>query len=810
MPVQEKKGTSSMSDSDGPKKGGIKRRDFLIGATSGAVVTALGVVGLRSVEQTQRKLKTPEAVAPGAAPEVAESFADSRPAYSEPREAAPGSPNIVVIVLDDVGFSDIGVYGSEIRTPNLDALARGGLQYTNFRTCAMCSPTRASLMTGLNHHSAGMGWLADLDAGYPGYRGDMTLEAATLAEVLRDEGWSTLHVGKWHVNVAHSNGADGPYHNWPTNRGFDRAYWFQGHSTDFFRPAELIDGVTPVEPPQRDDYFVTEDLTDRAIRYVRTQRALAPDKPFFLQLCYPTAHSPLQARGRDRDAYQGAYDEGWDQVRAARLERQRKLGVIPETTELPPLSPGADAWDKLSTEEKRVFARYMEVYAAMITDVDTQIGRFLKSLDEIGERDKTLVMVFSDNGGSPEGTPEGTPNVFASALSRPVPVSEAAKLHDSMGEDPSFPHYPVGWSCVSNTPFRMYKQYTHLGGVADPLIVAWPKGIAARGEIRDRFVHVIDLYPTVLEAAGVQRPDVYRGRRLKPVEGASAVATFAASDAVVRTEQYYELGGQRAYLDGHWRLVTRHERGTPFEKDSWELYDLSKDPNELHDLAAEQPEKVAQLLAKWEAAAEKYNVYPVDDRPFLIKLSQDRLRRGLRRKWEFVPPVERLSAHVSPNVGGFDHEITAVLRREPGRGDGVIVACGSQPAGYVLHVHNGKLVYEQSLYPWRERLESPLVLPEGEVTVKYVQKMTSRPFEGGGSLWVNGAKVAEKQYEAVLLATSYDGFSVGADLGNRVSPDYAGPHPFQGSLRKVTIDIDTTPFTTIEQMRFVNSMGIKV
>lgn len=799
-----------MADQGGSDKKGMKRRDFLIGAASGAAVTALGATGLMRVQETQRKLRTPEAVEGGGPAEIAESFADSRPAYVEGVKAPAGAPNVVVVVLDDVGFSDLGCYGSEIRTPNFDALADAGLRYTNFRTCAMCSPTRAALMTGLNSHSAGMGWLADLDSGYPGYRGDLTLDAATIAEVLRDAGWSTMHVGKWHVNLASHCGAHGPYHNWPTSRGFERAYWFQGHSTDYFRPAELIDGVAPVEPPDEEDFYVTEHLVDRAIAYVNTQKTLAPDKPFYMQLCFPTAHSPLQARGRERDAYKGAYDAGWDAIRAARLAKQKKLGLVPETTQLPPLSPGADPWDSLDDVQKKVYARYMEVYAAMITNVDAQFGRFLAALGTIGVRDNTLVLLISDNGGSAEGTPQGTPNVFAAALGKPVPVAEAAKLYDTMGEDPSFPHYPIGWSCVSNTPFRMYKQYTHLGGIADPLIVAWPKGIAARGEKRDRFVHVIDLYPTVLEATGVPRPDTFRGRRLKPVEGASIVSTFADAKAAVRTEQYYELGGQRSYTDGDWRLVTRHERGKPFEDDRWELYDTSKDPNELNDLAAKMPDKVREMVAKWNAAAEKHNVYPLDDRNLVIKLSQDRLRHGLRRHWDFVPPMERLSAHVAPNCGGMSHTIVAEIVRAPGRGDGVIVASGSQPAGYVMHVTDGRLVYEQSLFPWNERLVSSSTLPDGEVTVKYVQTMTARPFEGRGELFVNGTKVAEHQYDYVVLASSWDGFSLGADLGNQVSSMYRGPHPFQGTIRKVTFDIDTTPFDMVEQMRFVDRIGIRI
>ncbi|MDX2165458.1 MAG: arylsulfatase [Deltaproteobacteria bacterium] len=799
-----------MADDDGTKQARVNRRSFLIGATSGAVATGLGAAGLMAVQKNARKLITPAAVDDGKSAEIAESFQDSRPAYAADVRAPEGAPNIVVVVLDDVGFADLGCYGSEIRTPALDALAAGGLRYNNFRTCAMCSPTRASLMTGLNHHSAGMGWLADIDSGYPGYRGDMTLDAATLAEVLRDRGWTTLHVGKWHVNLAATNGANGPYHNWPTNRGFDRAYWFQGHSTDYFRPSELVDGVAPVEPPQQEDYFANDALTDRAIAYVRTQKALAPDKPFYLQLCYPAGHSPLQVRPRDRDAYQGAYDAGWDAIRAARLERQRALGVVPETTQLPPLSPGAEAWASLDPARQRAYARYMELYAGLITNLDANIGRFLASLEEIGQRDNTLVVVFSDNGGSAEGTPAGTPNVLASVIGNPVPLEKVTELYDVMGGDTTFPHYPVGWACASNTPYRMYKQYTHLGGVADPLIIAWPKGIAARGELRQRFVHVIDLYPTILESAGVQRPDVYRGRKLKPLEGASIAATFTNPDAATRTAQYYELGGQRAYVDGTWRLVTRHERGTPFEDDVWELYDLSSDPNELHDLAAQHPDRVKELLAKWNADAERFNVFPLDDRNFVVKMAQDRQRHGLRAHWELFPPIDSISAHTAPFVFGFSHEIAVEIERPPGKGDGVLLAMGAKHGGYVLWVQNGRLVYEQNALPWSEIIESQAPLPDGPMTVRYVQTMTSRPFEGTGALFVNDRKLAEHPYTRVLLVPSYDGLSVGSDLGNQVSLRYHDANPFQGTIRRVRIDVDTTPFSPLETMRFINGLGVKV
>jgi len=799
-----------MAEDIPPKKTGLDRRSFLLGAAGGAAVTALGAAGIVTVREKTRKLRTPAAVDPGRPAEIAASFEDSRPSYAGESTAPAGAPNIVVIVLDDVGFADLGAYGSEIRTPNIDRLAAEGLRYVNFRTCAMCSPTRAALMTGLNHHSAGVGWLADVDLGYPGYRGDMTLEAATLSEVVRDRGWSTLHVGKWHVNLAASNGPTGPYHNWPTSRGFERAYWFQGHSTDYFRPSELIDGVTPVEAEEREDYFVNDALTDRAITYLRTQKAVTPDKPFYLQLCYPAAHSPLQARARDRDAYLGAYHAGWDVVRATRLERQRALGLVPETTQLPPLSPGADAWDSLDATQKRIYARYMEVYAGLITNLDANVGRLLAVLDEGGWRENTLIVLFSDNGGSAEGTPTGTPNVFAPAFGRPVPVDEAAKLYDVMGEDATFPHYPIGWACVSNTPYRLYKQYAHLGGVADPLIVSWPRRITGRGEIRKRFVHVIDLYPTILEAAAVERPEVYRGRRLKPLEGASVFATFASADAPTRSAQYFELGGQRGYLDGDWRLVTRHQRGLPFDDDVWELYDLARDPTELVDLAARHPEKVEELKAKWTAAAEQYGVFPLDDRNLIIKMVQDRQRRGIRPQWEFVLPLERLANQVAPVVCGFSHEITIDLVRPPGRGDGVLLAHGSKHAGYVLHVRDGRLIYEQSLVPWNERLEADERLPDGPSTVRYVQTMTSRPFDGSGALFVNGRKAAEYTFARVLFSTSYDGFSLGADLGNQVSTLYRGPNPFQGDIVRVRISVDTTPTSALETMRFINAVGIRI
>lgn len=799
-----------MSDDpqDTTPPGNPDRRRFLQGAATGAAGMAALGFGAVKIEQKRRSLTTPETLPEGAAPQIAQSFQDSRPASYRHVQAPAGAPNIVVFVLDDVGFADLGCYGSEIRTPAMDSLASSGLRYTNFRTCSMCSPTRAALLTGLNHHAAGLGWIADIDAGYPGYRGELTHEAVTLAEVLRDAGWSTFLTGKWHLNNAHTTGPSGPYDNWPTQRGFERAYWFQGHSTDYFHPSELFDGVAPVPPPSTEDYYACDDFTDRAITYIRTQQAASPTKPFFLQVAYPGAHSPLQVRGRERDAYLGQYDAGWDVIRAKRLAKQREMGIVPETTVLPPLSRGAQPWNELSSAQQKLFSRYMEVYAGLISNLDTNIGRLLATLDELNLTDNTIVLLMSDNGGSPEGTPDGTPNMFATAFGRPVPLEQASQLYSQMGEDSTFPHYPMGWSSASNTPYRMYKRFAHLGGVADPLIMRWPKGIHAAGELRSQFVHVVDLFPTLLEATGTKRPSHYHGMALKPIAGQSILPTFASKAAATRNEQYFELEGNRAYMEGNWRLVTLHERGTSFDNDHWELYDLANDPNELINLAEQHPEIVERLKNKWLVAAQANNVFPLDDRALIVRLAQDRQQRGIRSHWEFRPPVERLAHDTSPILCSLNHQIEIELTRAQGVGDGVLLAQGSKHAGYVLYIQNGKLVYELSLVPWLERLTSNSELPEGRCTIKYVQTMTARPFEGGGALFINGEKVAEGAFQRTLLATSYDGISVGADLGNQVSTQYQGENRFQGTIQVVRIDIDAQPFDVIETARFFRAMKL--
>lgn len=794
-----------MDEDNKPK---IDRRSLLLGAGLGVVGTGAVVAGGAALKSATSGIVTPKAVGKGKAAKIGLSFKDSRPAHAEETKAPAGAPNVVVIILDDVGFADLGCYGGELKTPALDALAGKGLRYTNFRTTAMCSCTRAALLTGLNHHSAGMGWLADIDSGYPGYRGDLTRQNATLAEVLVEAGWSTFLLGKWHVNNADHSGPTGPFHNWPTQRGFERAYWYQGHSSDHFHPGALYEGTAQVEA-RGEGYYLSDDLAQRAVTYLRTQQLMAPDKPFFMQLAFGAAHSPLQAKAADRDLYKGKFEAGWDEIRRQRLERQKALGLMPADTQLPPLSPGAKPWAELTPDQKRLYARYMEVYGGMVTGVDRAIGTVMAELDAMGVRDNTLVVVFSDNGASAEGTETGTPNVFGPAFGRPASEAEALALYDTMGEDGTFPHYPIGWTNASNTPYRLYKQNTALGGVADPLIVSWPKGVAEKGGLRKQFVHVVDLYPTLLDACGVKQPELYRGEPQKPLEGASVAPTFASSQAATRTEQYYELGGYRAFQEGDWRLVAQHQRGKPFEDDHWGLYDTARDPNELRDVSADHADVVARLKDKWNKAAAAHDVLPLDDRPLLLKLVQTRGAK-LRKQWDIRPPIDPIPTDVSPIVCGLSHSIELELSRPNGDEDGVLVAHGSMPAGYVLYIDKGRLIYETSLTPWSEVIASPTRLPRGNVKVKYQQTMTSRPFDGRGALFVNGRKVAERKFDRVLFAPGYDGFCVGADHGNRVSRAYEGPNPFKGQIQRVLIDVDTAAMKPLEIMRFMKAMSIKV
>jgi arylsulfatase len=541
-------------------------------------------------------------------------FATSEPWWPPQPTAPADAPNVVVMLADDLGFADLGCYGSEIDTPNLDALAGRGFQFTNFHVTPMCSPTRAALLTGLNSHDAGVGHVAHSDPGFPGYAMELTDHAATLAETFRDNGYATLMVGKWHLAKDSHCGANGPKHSWPLQRGFDRFYGFLDAFTNFHHPHRLVEDNHLVEVDRYPDgYYFTDDITTRAIRMVREVKGTNPSQPFFLYFAHGAVHAPLQAKQVDIDKYRDVYQAGWDRIRDARWARQRELGVVPSNAELPPRNSetlhDVKAWDDLSDRERELFARYMAVFAGMVDNLDQNFGRLRDALDEMGELDNTIIVFLSDNGGSREGETNGTSQYFRTLTHQVVDDAgddDLAIDHsrlDLLGGPQTLSHYPRGWAMVSSTPFRLYKINTHLGGHSVPCIVSWPRRFPLSAR-RDQYGYVTDLYPTLLDLVGIERAEHRHGKALKPLAGASLVPVLHdAAAPAPHTEQVMEMLGHRGYYRDGWEIVTMHLPRTPFGDDEWQLYDLRSDPTELHDLATEMPEKLAELAAAGGAAA---------------------------------------------------------------------------------------------------------------------------------------------------------------------------------------------------------------
>lgn len=724
---------------------------------------------------------------------IGPTFAQSTPDFTREHVARAGAPNIVVIVLDDVGFSDLGCYGGEIATPAMDALAAGGLRYTNFRTTGVCSSTRASLLTGLNPHSAGLGWLTFADEGYPGYRGDLAPDAVTLAETLGAAGYLAYHVGKWHVNAEASATAVGPFENWPLQRGYHRAHWFQGHSLDYYRPSNLFEGNQRIEVAD-DRYFATDDFTDNAIRYLREHAAQAGERPFFLTVAHAAAHSPLHAPAADVEAQRGRYDRGWDVLREERLARQIELGVVPANTRLP-RNRAVAAWDELSADQRRLYSRYMEIYAAVLARADANIGRLVDAIRAIGAIENTLIVLISDNGGSPDGALTGTPNLFASGIGG-ASLPDTLALIDQLGGPDTYPMYPMGWAMASNTPFRLYKHDTHLGGVADPLIVHWPRGIAARGEVRTQYAHVCDVFPTVLASASVERLRERSGRPVKAVQGVDFSPTFANADAPeTRTEQHFELNGTRAFYADGWRLVSKGRFQQP--DDGWELFDLSGACNELDDAAAAHPEKVAELERRWIAAARRYDVFPIDTRSLKEKSWGPFFRGGGRAQWELSAPLDLIAEEAAPALVGRSHSVEIVLGRPLRRADeGVVYAYGNMFLGCVLFIQDGRLVHEFSCMPKSLRTSAPA--PVGATRLLVRHELTSRPWQGTLELAADGRRISLEHYEPLLFGRAMQGLQIGRNGSAPVSRAYQRPFAFTGELQTVRIDLDTSAYSPEE------------
>lgn len=739
---------------------------------------------------------------PGA---IGRTMAESEPAWPAPRRPGGRAPNIVLVLVDDMGYSDIGPFGSEIPTPTLDRLAGEGLRLTNYHTMPLCSPARAALLTGLNPHRVGYAMVANTDPGFPGYGMEIADDVPTLAETLRDAGYATYAAGKWHLVRDSASNAAADRRNWPLQKGFDQYYGVLEGLTSLFHPHQLVRDNTPLDiDALPEGYYYTDDITDQAIAMVTSLRAHDPDKPFFLYLAHNAVHGPLQATPADLARHRGRYDGGWDALRAARFARQLAAGLFPEGTALPPRNHEAGhevgPWAELTPDQRRLYARYMEVYAAMVDNIDHNLGRLLTTLEALGERDNTIVVFTSDNGGTGEGGAEGTRSYFSRFARHPwLPDDwdpDVDRDPELIGGPRALVHYPRGWGMASNTPFRLYKGQTYAGGVRVPFVISWPAGLhrAADGTgtgtgtgIRDQYQYVTDVAPTLLELAGVERPAERHGRPVQELDGVSFTPVLAdPAAASTHPEQYCEMSGNRSYYRDGWKLVTLHRPGTPYDDGEWALYDILTDPTEITDVAAANPEVVKELSAAWEAAAWRNGVFPLPDYSLAVRNPGE---RRLARPLTLLPGTPELERYRSSLLIAFRSFTLTVRLHAHGEGDeGVLVSHGDQGGGYSLYVEAGRLRLAFNEYGDLHEADAGPLAP-GPRTVEVAA--TALP----GIRWsfdvrVDGARTGGLPGVRQLFGMApFQGISIGLDRKSPVSwPVYErhGTFPYTGVLGPVT------------------------
>jgi len=716
-------------------------------------------------------------------------------AESEPwwpaRPAAPkGAPNVLVIALDDTGFAHLGCYGSDIDTPNIDAIAARGIRYNNFHTTALCSPTRACLLTGRNHHSVGMRFLSNVDTGFSNCRGQITPRAATIAEVLRDQGYNTFALGKWHLANMEDCGPAGPFDQWPLQRGFDRYYGFLGGATDQYSPELTVDN-RPIDPPSGPGYHLSEDLVDQAIDMLTAQRSTGAGRPFMMYLAFGATHSPHQAPREFIEKYRGRYAAGWDETRPTWFARQKALGIVPAAAELSPRNPDVTAWAELDAEQKQLYARMQEAFAGFLDHTDKQVGRLIDFLKSIDTLDNTLVIFLSDNGASQEGGNDGILNELAYFNRLTEPVAEMIGRIDAIGGPNLYNNYPRGWAQVGNTPLRFYKQNTHEGGIRDPLIISWPAKIAAAGVVRTQYHHVIDLYPTILECVGVAAPEVYKGVTQIPVAGVSLAYTFAGDPPQsARRTQYYEMLGHRAIWKEGWKAVTRHRQGQPFSADKWLLYDTTVDFAECHDLADAEPEKLKEMVAAWWVEAGRYNVLPLDDRGIELFTLRRPDAAGPRLAYRYLPGTPHIDRFAVPDIRNRSFTIRARVVRASNAEEGVLVSSGARTGGHCLFIQKNRAVFAYNRIGHITRLISTIELPLGDCEVTMVFRKTA-PNQGVATLEIDGVAAGEAAIALLPFRQTVAGMDVGADHGSSVCDGYAAPFRFAGRLKYVDYALGT-------------------
>ena len=735
---------------------------------------------------------------------IAKSYEESEEWWPSAPKPPEGTPNVIIFLLDDTGFGHLSSFGGLVETPRIDQLAENGLRYNNFHTTALCSPTRASIMAARNHHRIGLGSHSLTAMGFPGYNAFPPESGKSIAKHLQKAGFVNYAIGKWDHTPLYEVSEAGPFDRWPSGEGFDHYYGYMAADADNYRSLVWRDHYPMEDWEGKPGYHYSEAMANEAIRNITSHVSIAPDKPFMLFWAPVAMHSPHQAPQEYIDKYKGKFDMGWDKAREAILDQQLEMGVVPSGTLLTERTSEIPAWDDLKTEEQKLYVRQMEVFAAMLEHVDAQIGRIVDELEKLDELDNTIIFVTADNGSSGEGGLTGSFNETYVLNGLQTPFDANMQHYEGWGGPDTYPHFHAGWALAGNTPFQYFKQIVHRGGIQDPLVIHWPKGIAAKGEIREQYHHITDIGATILDVTGTPFLEELDGEEQMPLDGKSMAYSFDNPNAPTNhPEQYYELFGNRAIYKDGWKAVTIHanrmpwdlNRVLPFDEDVWELYHIDEDFSEANNVAEQYPEKLEELKIRWEELAWENNVFPLyDDMIMRIAKQQDRLFGDRKEFVYYYPGAQRIAEKASAPVKGKSHSIEASLDLS-GNEKGVVVACGGFTGGYTLFIKDNKAYYDYNYYNGLYyTLESPS-LGTGQVTIKFnfIEKGSpKRGIPGGmGELYINGEKVDEVEMTEMHISTFSlsETFDVGEDNGTPVSDKYSVKNhfPYTGELDKVIV-----------------------
>jgi len=749
--------------------------------------------------------------------------------YAQPI-APEGSPNILYIVLDDVGFSAMEPFGGLIETPNINRIADAGLVYTNFHTTALCSPTRSCLLTGRNHTTNSMASITEAAAGFPNSSGHIPFECGNVAEVLGERGWNTFMVGKWHLTPEDEMNMASSKRQWPLGRGFERFYGFLGAETNQWYP-DLVYDNHPVDQPAtpEEGYHFSTDITDRALSFIRDAKAVAPEKPFLLYYCPGACHAPHHAPKEWSDKYRGRFDMGYEAYREVIFQRQQTLGILPEEAELSPINPYIDRtsrsgkkwpeldtvrpWEPLSDDEKRLFARMAEVYAGFLSHADHEIGRLLDYLEESGQLENTMIIVVSDNGASGEGGPNGSVNENKIFNGLPDKIEENLPFLDDLGTPLTYNHYPTGWAWAFNTPFKLWKRYSNYeGGTADPLIVSWPARIEGRG-VRRQYSHAVDIVPTIYESLAIELPETLKGYTQFPLEGVSFTASFSDPDADTgKTTQFYSMGGTAAIWHEGWKAASltpaAPDMWADYAGQQWELFDTRTDPTECHDLADQRPDKLRELINLWWVQAGMYNALPLENRGVVEILGTERPQIAKpRNRYVYYPGCVEVPESAAPNIRNRSYTVAVEATIDSADASGVLFSQGARFGGHALYIKDGKLKY---VYNWVGMFEQtieasePISAGHAVFSVSFHREGDSMPAEGTLTLHVGDRTVGEGRIKTQpgKFSLAGEGLNVGKDTAEPVTDDYSGtsPWPFVGgTIHRAVVDVSGEPFEDLAQ-----------